>query len=119
IGKHRRGNVAERYPANDPGSRVAGGGPGVVCGRENGAGAGEQLLSGLSQVDASPVAHKQLNAELMLQRTDLRAQWRLRDMQPRGRPCKIEILGDGDEVAKVAQLHAANPYIERIVIDPK
>ena len=48
---------------------------------------------------------KQADPELALQLADLLGQRRLRDVQPLGGPAEVKFLGDGAEVAQVAQLH--------------
>ena len=42
------------------------------------------------------------------------AERRLRDAQPFGRAAEVQLLGDGDEIAKVPELHATDLYRRRI-----
>jgi hypothetical protein len=44
-------------------------------------------------------------AQLLLQRLDLLAQRRLRDAQHLGGAAKVQLFGDGDEVAQMTQFH--------------
>jgi len=44
-------------------------------------------------------------AQLLLQRLDLLAQWRLGDAQLLCGAAEVQFLGDGDEVAQVTQFH--------------
>ncbi len=74
-------------------------------GREQLAGADQQRMAGVGQRHGAPRALEQPHAQLGLQRADLLAQWRLRDVQALGRAREVQLLGDGDEIAQVAQLH--------------
>ena len=58
---------------------------------------------------ADPV--EQRLADLFLELADLVRQRRLGDVHPRRRPGEAQMLGDGDEVAKMPQLHG-NPAVE-------
>ena len=46
-----------------------------------------------------------MSAEFIFEVTNLPAQRRLRNVQPRGGPCHILFLGDGHEVTKVSEFH--------------
>src|ERR1700692_668071 len=46
------------------------------------------------------------NAEFIFEVANLPAQWRLRNVKPRGCARHILSFSDGDEIAQVAQLHA-------------
>ena len=46
-------------------------------------------------------------ADFLLQQPDLLAQRRLADMQALGSAGEMQLLGDGDEVTQVAQLHVS------------
>ena len=52
---------------------------------------------------ARPV--QQCLAEFALQSLDLRADRRLRDVDPLGRPGEVRLFGDGDEVLELPKLH--------------
>ena len=51
------------------------------------------------------VSVEQFDAQLGLELSDLLRQRRLGHVKPRGRPAEVTFLGDGDEVAEVAQIH--------------
>ncbi len=53
----------------------------------------------------APRAHEQLHPQLGLQRADLLAQRRLGDVQAKRGAREVQLLGDGDEIAQVAQFH--------------
>src|SRR5438093_226715 len=58
------------------------------------------------QLDAASAADHQLSAHLVLKVPDLTTKGRLRRVQlPLGSYCKTPLLGDGDEIAKMPQLH--------------
>jgi hypothetical protein len=65
---------------------------------------GKKLLSRRRQADAAVGAGKQPGADLLLEDLNLLAQRRLGDIQPRRRVAKMELFGDGNKVAQVAQL---------------
>ena len=52
------------------------------------------------------LAPEELDVELGLERLDLLAERRLLHAQPLGRPGDMLLLGDGDEIAEMTQLHA-------------
>jgi hypothetical protein len=55
-------------------------------------------------------ALKQPHAQLTFEPLYLLAQRGLHDMLPRSRAAEVQFLGQGHEVAKLAQLHAGHPY---------
>src|SRR6202012_497737 len=65
----------------------------------------EQRAPDVGQEHAPPVAIEQRLAHLFFEVAHLPAQRRLGDAQAVGGTAKVELLGDGDEVAQVAQLH--------------
>jgi hypothetical protein len=86
---------------------------GALRGPQRAVGLGEHLADlaeegapGGGELDAARAAHEQLGAHLLLEVADLPAERRLGDVQPRGRPPEVQLLGDGHEVAEVAELHA-------------
>jgi hypothetical protein len=81
---------------------LLGGAGGGVGGLDGLAGLGQQGPAGLGQLDA-PAADEQLHAQLTLERLDLEAERWLGDAQPLGRPAEVQLLGDGDEVAKMSR----------------
>ena len=64
----------------------------------------EECVAGDGQLDAMRRAQQQRAAEQLLERTDLPAERRLGDVEALGRPPEVELLGDGNEGAQVAQL---------------
>ena len=51
------------------------------------------------------MAEEERDAELVLQLADVAAERRLRDVQPFRRPRHARLFGDGDERAKVPEIH--------------
>src|SRR5262245_43430058 len=54
---------------------------------------------------------EQGDAQLLLQLPDLLTQGRLRDAQAGGGAAEVQLLGDGQEVAQVAELHRIDSYL--------
>ena len=77
----------------------------------------EEALARGGERHPAPVAGEQCDAELALERADLLAQRRLRDMQPRRRPMEMQLLGHRDEVTKMPQLHRRHPTPARAMRD--
>ena len=72
----------------------------------------EKSSAGSSQRDAVHAADYQLGADLVLESADLPTKGRLRGVQPFiGSQRQASLLGDGDEIAKVPQLHGGAPYL--------
>src|SRR5690606_30158769 len=71
----------------------------------------EKQPAGVGQRHMPVAALEQAHAQLLLQRLDLLAQWRLGNAQQFGGPAEMQLLGDGDEIAQVTQLH--EPSISR------
>src|SRR5262249_38165674 len=65
----------------------------------------EEALADMGVRHAARLAGEELRAEHRLERLDLRAQRRRRDVETRGRAREMQLLGDRDEVAKMTQLH--------------
>ena len=66
-----------------------------------------EVATELGEHDAAAAAFEQLLAELVLERSDLSAQRRLRDMEPLGRTRDVLLLRHRDEVLQLLQAHAA------------
>ena len=60
---------------------------------------------GLGERHLAPRAFEQAGAQFRLEVADLHGQRRLADVQALGRTGKAQGLGNGDEVAQVAQFH--------------
>ena len=61
------------------------------------------------QLDAASAADHQLSADLVLKVPDLTTEGRLRRVQrPLGRHRQTPLLGDGDEIAEMPQLHSVS-----------
>jgi hypothetical protein len=72
-------------------------------GREDGPRMLEERAARVGQSDAVAGSDEERDAELALELADLlRERW-LSDVQPRGRPSEVQLLGDGDEVAEMAE----------------
>ena len=65
----------------------------------------QERVAGRSRLHAPARAREELHPELVLQQPDLVAQRRLRHVQPLRGPAEVQLLGDGDEVAELAELH--------------
>jgi hypothetical protein len=84
------------------------GGPHLVGdlakGEQQGFGALQQQRSGARQGDAAAVTREQLDAEFVLELSQLTAQGRLRDVQLLGRPADAAAAGDMHEGAEFANI---------------
>ncbi|MCY1182798.1 hypothetical protein D9M73_233760 [compost metagenome] len=65
----------------------------------------EEQPPGRGQGDAAVGAVEQARADFLFQRLDLLAQRRLGNAQLSGGAAEMQLLGDGDEVTQVTQLH--------------
>src|SRR6185295_3049376 len=65
----------------------------------------EQPQSRFGRHDRMGAAAQQLDAELLLERLDLAAQGRLRDVEPLARDREAAKLGDVREIAKLIEVH--------------
>ena len=66
----------------------------------------EKGPAGRGELDAARAAFQQFDPDLQFQIADLSAQRRLRRVQPPfGGVCEAALLGDGNEITKVAELH--------------
>ena len=68
---------------------------------------GQPLRADRGQRDAALGADEQGLADLVLQRADGLAQRRLGHVQAFGGAAEMQLLGHGDELAKMAQVHGA------------
>src|SRR5215831_4145720 len=75
---------------------------------------GEKHSTGIRQFDATRGPVEEVDLQFGLETPNLLAQGRLRDMEPRGRSSEVELLGHGEEIAQVTQLHALNSYHQRL-----
>jgi len=71
----------------------------------------EERLPGGGQLDLPAGASEQFCAEGALELSDLVAQRRLGDVEPRGGTAEVELLGDGQEVANQARLKIDSPSL--------
>ena len=71
---------------------------------EQAAGFVEQHATGLGELDAALGADQERRADLALEGADLHAERRLRDVEPPRGAAEMQLLGDGHEVAKAAQV---------------
>jgi hypothetical protein len=72
------------------------------------AGLRQQGRTTLGEGDRTAVAVEQAHTEVPFQRLDLLGQRGAGDEQPARRPPEVQFLGDGHEVAKLAELHVAS-----------
>ena len=66
---------------------------------------GRKVPAGVGQVDAAAMPNQQRDPELAFQAGQLHRQWRLRQVQPGGCPGHRMLLGNRQEVPKLAQIH--------------
>jgi len=71
----------------------------------------EERLPGGGELDLTARAQEQFCAEGALELADLVAQRWLGDVEARGRPAEVELLSDGQEVAKQARLKIDRPRL--------
>jgi hypothetical protein len=57
------------------------------------------------QHDARARPLEERDADFLLELTNMPTQGRLRDMQSLRSPCEVQLLGDGDEGAQMAEVH--------------
>ncbi len=77
----------------------------------------EEGAAGGGERDAVDAARQERNADFIFEIADLPAQRRLRGVQPLlGGDREAALLGDRDEIAKVAQLHNAIPCLPGMVL---
>ena len=86
---------------------------GLVDAAQDAARAVEQRLAGQRQLDAVRGAPEELDADELLERPDLAAQRRLREVQLLGGAAEVELLGDGHERAQVPELDGVGRSRER------
>ena len=91
------------------------GGDGHVELGQHGARVAQEGLARRGQLDAAARALEQRAAELGLERANLLAERRLGDVQPRGGTPEVQLLGDGDEIAKLAEFHDLDPMAVTLV----
>ncbi|MNH21437.1 hypothetical protein D3C79_812460 [compost metagenome] len=68
----------------------------------------EEQAPGLAELDPTIGTLEQACPQLLFQGLDLLAQRRLGDPQVLRRPAKMQLFGDGDEVAQVTQFHGSS-----------
>ena len=118
-GEDRGGDLRrQRRGAGHADAQLAGfaalGTPGLFDGfvhpGEDRAGFGQEGAAGLGQRHPAAVAQEQAHVHFAFELADLLAQWRLRHAQPLGRAAEVQLVGDGDEIAQMAEFdrHAAS-----------
>ena len=70
---------------------------------------GEKRFTRFSDAHAIGAALEQADAQLPLQIANLATEWRLRDVQTRGRSRDVLFFSDSDEITKMPQLHLRTP----------
>ena len=102
---HRRADEADRQPADLAALDAPGLARRVLDRVEDLPRPDQERLAGRGQLDLALVAQQQRRADLLLELADLLAQRRLGHVQALGRAAEVQLLGDDDEVAQVAELH--------------
>jgi hypothetical protein len=77
----------------------------MACLHDEFSGLLEKRAARFGQFHAALVAHKEGDAEILFQLTDLTTQRRLRDVQLLSSLREVEVFRDGDEVSNVTQFH--------------
>src|SRR5438034_197194 len=72
----------------------------------------QEGISGGGQSDASLGSPQQLYFEVLFERSDLLAERRLGDLQPRRRAAEVELFGHRNEVPTVTEVHHAHDLRE-------
>ena len=111
--REQLGQDRQRAPAHHPDRDLAAdqagqlvhGQPGAVHRVQRGPGERQHGGADLGEPDRPAGTVKQLLAELRLQPADLRADAGLGDVHSRRRPGEAGLLGHGDEVLKLVDLH--------------
>ena len=67
----------------------------------------EEALADMGECDAAGLAGEELGAEHGLERLDLRAQRRRRNIELARRAREMQLVGDGNEIPEMAELHEA------------
>src|ERR1700744_4610852 len=78
---------------------------GVSCALEHGTCLGEERFACFRQAQTVGAAVEEAHGELSLQTTNQPAQRRLRNVETRRRSRDVLFFSDGDEIAKVPQIH--------------
>ena len=103
--RQRRRRVADPQPHRRPCRGRARGATGHLGLLEDPPRLLEHRGAGLRQLDAAVGPLQEPDPELGLELADLLAHRGLRDVQALGRAAEVQLLGDGDEVAEVPELH--------------
>ena len=84
-------------------------------------GIGQQLPARVGQRHAVAVPGEQRGAEILLERADLPAERRLRDMQLIGGAAEVQLVGHGGEVTQFAQvqIHRASRSGDAFRVSPR
>ena len=109
--ERRRGGEAHGDAAGLAARRAAGPRGGAIDRGQHRLGIGQEGAAGVGQRHAARMAHEQRRVDLLLQRLDLLRQRRLLHVQLLGRARDVAFMGDGDEVAEMAQFHRVRMII--------
>jgi hypothetical protein len=74
-------------------------------------------LAGVGQCDRAAVASEQRESQVSLEQPDLFGERRLGDVQQLGGVREVQLLGDGDEVPQVAQMHLHSRWLLEQILD--
>jgi len=89
---------------------------GAVGLRDDRSGLLEEHPTGARELHVTARAPEQRRLEFLLQPPDLLAQRWLRDVETRGRPAEVQLLGHGNEVPEVSKLHGWSHIINVLKI---
>src|SRR5258708_3901036 len=112
--------VAPRTPSvparRNEGGRAMCDPKGAVGLRDDRSGLLEEHPTGARELHVTARAPEQRRLEFLLQPPDLLAQRWLRDVETRGRPAEVQLLGHGNEVPEVSKLHGWSHIINVLKI---
>lgn len=102
----RAAGEADRDPSDLAGRDAHGLGARVLDHCQDGTSSLQESNPGCGDLDSARGPPQQGDADLRLELLDLLGERRLGDVQPLGGPTEVTLLGDGHEVAQVADLHS-------------
>src|SRR2546425_762143 len=68
----------------------------------------QEYAARMRQLDVTITTLQERDAQFLLEHPDLLAQRRLGDLDAPSRPRKVELLGDSDEIAQLAEVHLSS-----------
>jgi len=101
--EHTRADVADAEEAGLAAANAAGFGNVLLNRTEGSASAFEEDFAGAGEPDHARGAGEERVAENLFEFANLLREWRLGEMETCGGAAEVEFLGDGDEVAQMAE----------------